>query len=242
MATSSATFPDKATVQKHKDNARKIIDVEPHASTISEALGIAFKVYFEGYESLAHKEVSQTAQERLASINCRWLDFDGIEYQCRELFHKKKKTQSLGDNASKILKGCTACKDGQTEQENKQTRKMLKGRTIKTFRQITKFMADIVKSGLPGTITFCNRLNPPTGTGMPTIFCSKHDQSVDINKVCKDGPCEFLEQYHIKIHSEFAEKALAQIEQIASEYEQLEGPPIKKDVDVEQVDPDVEPQ
>lgn len=188
------------------------------------------------------RDFSKAIQNLLDESDCGFLDYSDGQFQCLELVDRLKKKRPLGLLPEEAKKMCMACERGKLNRENKQIRKLLRGRTIKTFKQIAKFMADIVKSGLPGTITFCNRLDPPTGTGMPTIFCSKHDQSVDINKVCKDPICKFLEQYNIKIHSEYAEKALAQIEQIASEYEQLEGPPIKKDVDVEQVDLDVEPQ
>jgi len=206
-------------------------------------LGLAFQVYFTGIESLSQQEVSQTAQDTITSVDCQWITFDSKEYQCHELFFKNKKPQSLGADASKILIGCIKCKQGRKEQDKKQTIKMLKGLSIKTFRNLNKVLIEIVKSGMPGDVTFCNRLDPPVGTGMPTIFCTKYDRSVDINKVCKDSPCEFLEQYHIMVHSEFAANALAQIEKIAAEYEQLEGPdptPIKKDIEVEQVEPDEE--
>lgn len=219
-----------------KIDLKKIVDTNSNILDSSEALALAFKVYFSGTGSLSQQEAAKIAKEIIESFGCPWLKFDGEEYICLEKFHSKKKPYKLGSNSSSVIEKCTSCKEGKIFQEDEQTRKLLKGRTIKTFNQITTFMASIVKSGMPGTITFCNRLKPPVGTGMITIFCSKNDQRVDIDKICKDGPCSFLEQHHIKIHSEYAEKALQQITEIAEEYEQLEAPDPKKDVEVEQVE------
>lgn len=239
--TDSVTYSIRCSSEEReqfKDRMNKIIEANPKINNSSEALALAFQVYFTGTRSLSQEEATIAAQEIIDLVGCPWMADIDNELKCFEEFHKEKKFKNLGVHRQTILTGCSKCEAGKREQENKHIRKLLKGRTAKTFKQIINLLTKISKSGVPGTITFCNRLSPPIGTGMPTITCTKHDQVVEIDKVCKEPICKFLEQHQINIHSEFTAKALKQIEQIAEEYEQIEGPPIRKDVEAEQVKPD----
>ena len=147
------------------------MDVEPQVSTISEALGLAFKAYFDGYEASGNREPTKTEQEVLDSIMCNWLKVENNEFKCFEKFSDKKKPQSLGKNSDNIFDRCSSCKEGKAEKIREQYQKKLRGQNIKGFLQMIKLFDEFARSGIPGTVTFCNRIDP-IGTAMNKITCS----------------------------------------------------------------------
>ncbi len=191
----------------------------------------------EGQTIRIQGDIPASAEELLERVACPWLKYAGFKYHCHELYYKKKKAVDLGTDTEGILISCTSCKDGQINQIQEQNRKMLRGQNIKSFLGMINLFDDFARRGIPGTVTFCNRLDP-IGTAMNKITCSKHDVQVEIDKVCKNPPCEYLEQYPIRMETEFPQAIKKIMEGLAEDAELIEDLSPRKPVEAEQVDQD----
>jgi len=161
-----------------------------------------------------------------------------LSFYCHEFYHKKKKALELGTDTKAILIGCESCKEGkkniELERQRKQYQRGLRNQNIKLIIEVSDLFDDFARHGVPGTVTFCNRLDP-IGTAMKKITCSKYNTQVELEKVCKDPRCEHLEQYDLRMHTEFPSMLKQLVEGLVEDNELIEDLSSRKNVEAEQV-------
>ncbi|MBA7497271.1 hypothetical protein ES702_07883 [subsurface metagenome] len=236
----SLTYSVKCpSVEKKKEIQEKIgkmVQIDSQAENNYQALSLALDSYFDiSQGSIPDPPFLEKTYEILASINCPWLKYEAPDFKCFELFHRRKKPESLGEDPDKIPERCSSCREGKAEQIREQYQKKLRGHNIQGLLGLINLFQKFAKEGVPSTIYFCNRIpDNQLFTGLKTIKCTLINSTVPIER-CKEKPCEYFEEYTIAIKQDFPEQTLKLIEGIAQDVKRIENLSPKKQVKSEQV-------